>query len=92
MTATRIVAFISFASTGEFLQDVLCQKFVYFPVPGYWLRNICFRVTVPIVITTVPNEHASSFVQFADQIGPLHPRVSSATLRIPEISPLTKSL
>lgn len=70
---------------------MLCEEFVDLPVPRYRLGRACFRIVVPIVISAVPDEYAPGFIQLADQIGPLHPRVNSATLRIPEISPLARS-
>ena len=48
-------------------------------------------VVISIVIAAMSDQYASGVIQFADQIGPFHPRVSSETLRTPAISPLTRS-
>jgi hypothetical protein len=62
---------------------VLCKEIVDFPVPWYWLRDASLGIAVPVVISAVPNEDASAFVQPADQVDPLHPMDSSATRRMP---------
>ena len=75
----------------ELLQDVLSKEFVDVPMPGNRLRETVLGVGIPVVIPTVPNQPAACFLQFANQIRSLHPSVSSATRRIPGISPPVRS-
>lgn len=79
-------------SIRELPEDVLCEKLIDFPVPRHGLRNACPGVVIPIVISAMPDQYASGFVELADQIGPFQAMVNSATLRTPDISPLDKSL
>ena len=73
------------------VQDMSCKEFFDFPVARHGLRNARLRVTIPVVFPAVPDEDTSGFFQLADQIRPPHPTDSSATLRMPEISPLVRS-
>lgn len=41
-------------------------------VAWYWLRHLRFRVLIPVVLTTVPDEDCTAIFDFPDQITPLH--------------------
>ena len=68
------------------------DKLFDFAMPGNWLRVACLGISIPVMISAVPDQNASGAFERADQIGPLHPMVSSDTLRMPGISPLVRSL
>jgi hypothetical protein len=58
-----------------------------------WDRLGDFRpgILIPIVFSTVPNEHAAQSFDLVNQISTLHETWSSATRRTAGISPLVKS-
>src|ERR1035437_4160857 len=78
-------------SVSELLQDVPGEVFVHFPMPRHWLGYSGLGVAVPIVLPTVANQHAPECFELANQVGLLHPTASSATLRMPGISPVVRS-
>lgn len=84
--------FGSIGSTRKLLQDVLRQELLDLTMARHWLRNSRSQIAIPIMISAVADKDASCVFQGADQVDPLHPTDSSATLRIPGISPLVRSL
>ena len=78
-------------SAHKLLQDVLSKELLDLPVTGHWLRNARLRIAIPIMISTVADQAASGLFQCPDQVAPLHPIDSSASRRMPGISPLVRS-
>jgi hypothetical protein len=67
------------------------QTIGYFTVPRYRLRNISFRILVPIVSAAVADEYTLHITQFLDELDPFHPTTSSPDLRTCGISPEFRS-
>ena len=78
-------------SVAELFQNVLGEDLVYFLVPGNGLGDVRPWVGVPIMLPTVTNQQTPDGFEFPDQVGLLHPIVSSDTLRMPGSSPLVRS-
>jgi len=79
-------------SVLQLLENVPGEIVVDFAVPGHGLGDTRLGILVPIVLAAVPNEPATGFFELADQVGSFHDETeSSATLRIPGMSPLVKS-
>lgn len=80
------------SSVPELLENMLCQGFVDFAMPGNGLSNTRSSILVPVVLATMANEFAAGLLELANQIGSLHKdNESSATRRIPGMWPLFSS-
>lgn len=64
---------------------------VDFGVSGNGLGYLRGGVVIPVVLPTVANKYAATRFELPDEIFPLHRSDSSASLRIPGISPLVRS-
>lgn len=76
---------------AQHLQDALGEMFLDFGVPRNRLRNLGGGVVIPVVLSTVANEHATVGFKLPDEIFAFHRSVSSASFRTPGISPLVRS-
>ena len=56
------------------------------------LGSFCYRVLIPIVISTMPDENTTHLLQLPDQIFSFQATSSSETLRTQGMTPLVKSL
>jgi hypothetical protein len=71
--------------------DAACERFLNFMMPGYWLRDTCSWISIPIVFTSMSDQDASSVLDRPDQISPLHGMINSPTLRAPAMCPPERS-
>ena len=63
------------------------------PMPWHGLGYPSSRILIPVVLAAVPDELTTAVLDLANQVRPFHDeKESSATLRMPRISPLVKSL
>ena len=61
-------------------------------MPWHGLGNLRSRILIPVVLAAVPDELATIFLKLANQVRPFQEeRESSATLRMPGLSPLVRS-
>lgn len=77
-------------SLGE-TNDAACEGFLDFTMPGHWLRDPCCWISIPIVLTSMPDQHASSLFDRPDQISSLHGMTNSPILRAPRLCPPERS-
>ncbi len=52
--------------------DVACEGFLDFTMPGHWLRDPCCWISMPIVFTSMSNQDASSLFDRPDQLASWH--------------------
>jgi hypothetical protein len=86
-----IAAGRSCRSIQQKTDNVACERFLDFAMPGHWLRDTCSWIAIPIVFTPMSDENASSLFDQSDQIDPLHGMTNSPTLRAPEMCPPERS-
>src|SRR5204862_2652426 len=72
-------------------QNVPRQTFLDLAVARNRLRNAGRRISIPIVLRAVANQHAAQALDLAHKIDSLHATSRSSTLRMPGISPLVNS-
>jgi hypothetical protein len=63
-----------------------------FVVPWNGLTDLRFRVLIPVVLATVPNEHRTLLLDGANQVTALYAISSSACWRTAGIAPEERSL
>ena len=93
MRARTIPIHSAFIISGvaQHSQNTFCEMFLDLGVARDGLGNLRGRVVIPIVLSTVTNEHTPNGFKLSDEIFALHRTVSSASFRTPGISPLVRS-
>jgi hypothetical protein len=71
--------------------NAACKRFLDLSMPWHWLRDTCSWISIPIMLTSMANQDASTLLNRPDQISPLHGMTNSPTLRAPGIWPPERS-
>ncbi|WP_422678751.1 hypothetical protein [Chlorogloeopsis fritschii] len=80
------------ALVTKHFDDMFGKLFLNFSMPWNRLRYFCFRILIPVMLTTMTNEYTSHLFEVFDQISSFHDTSSSATFRTLGIVPLVSSL